>query len=134
MPFDWKLSVSAVLCCWIGCADFHRGPAPPDAGPVDTGPPADPIFESDVYPILQLNCQFCHRAGRFAENTPLLLTGDARKDRAMVVDLVTPGDPAESLLLRRATGEYHGGGNVLDPAGPEYSTIASWISDLPAEP
>jgi hypothetical protein len=129
MRFDWKLAVLAFAGCCLGCADFHRGPAPPDAGLI-----ADPLFESEVYPIMELNCQFCHRAGRFADNTLLVMTGDARMDRAMVVELVTPGDPAASLLLRRATGEYHGGGEVLQAGDSDYNTIATWILSLPAAP
>jgi hypothetical protein len=127
----WVLAVGA--CC-LGCADFHRGPAPSDAASGDAALDANAIFEMNVYPLMQADCWFCHRAGRFAEDTRLVLTGNARADRAMVEALVAPGDPAASLLLHRATGEYHGGGQILEPGSADYNTIADWIMSLPAGP
>jgi hypothetical protein len=132
MRSSWKLSVLAICCCGLGCADFHRGPAPRDAAP-DTALVADPTFEMDVYRVLQSRCEDCHQAGGMAEYTRLVLTGNARIDRAMVVALVVPGDPSASLLLRRATGESHTGGSVLSLDSPEYTTIADWISGLPLQ-
>ncbi len=133
MRFDWKLLVLAVFAAGSGCADFHRGPAPPDAAPIDAEA-TDPVFEKNVYPILQVNCQYCHRAAHEAGRSKLVLTGDAQADRAMVVALVVPGDPATSLLLLRATGEEHYAGEVIMPATPDYKTIADWITSLPPAP
>jgi hypothetical protein len=53
-------------------------------------------------------------------------------DRAMVVALVTPGDPGASLLLQRATGEAHAGGQVITQDDTDYDTIANWILGLSA--
>ncbi len=136
MRFDGKLPRLVVLglgLAALGCADFHRGPAPADGGQDatdDTTPVADFAFETAVYPILQRRCQDCHSVGRIGEYTGLVLTGNARMDRAMVLALVVPGDPDASLLLRRATGERHTGQDVLTRDTPEYDTIASWISGL----
>ena len=135
MGSSWKLSVLAICCCALGCADFHRGPAPRDAAP-DTGGALveDLTFETEVYRILQLRCGDCHQAGGQGEFTRLVLTGNARLDRAKVAALVVPGDPSASLLLIRASGqEPHTGGSVLSVDSPDYATIANWISLLPLE-
>ena len=136
MRFDGKPFVLALCLCSVGCADFHRGPAPRDAGADvagDAGLVADWTFEVDVYPILESYCEGCHQEGGMAGSTRFLLTGNARLDRAMVVALVTPGDPEASLLLQRATGESHTGGQVIAQDGTDYGTIANWILSLPAQ-
>lgn len=135
MRFDGKLARLLVLgLSAAGCADFQRGPAPTDGGGQDAVDDATPVadftFETAVYPILQRRCQDCHSVGRIGEYTQLVLTGNARADRAMVVALVVPGAPTAGLLLRRATGEKHTGQDVLTQDTPEYDTIASWISGL----
>jgi hypothetical protein len=134
MLFDGKLPLLLLLGAITGCADFHRGPAPADSGADDaTGDTtlvADFAFETAVYPILQRRCQDCHSVGRIGEFTGMVLTGNARMDRSMVVALVVPGDPTAGLLLRKATGERHTGQDVLTVDTPEYDTIASWIEGL----
>lgn len=145
MRFSGNLTRLVVLAFGVvagGCADFHRGPAPIDSGAEDaTGTDAtsttdditlvaDFAFETAVYPILQRRCQDCHSVGRIGEFTGLVLTGNARMDRAMVLALVVPGDPDASLLLRKATGERHTGQDVLTRDTLEYDTIASWLDGL----
>ncbi|HEX7598209.1 MAG TPA: hypothetical protein VF518_08345 [Polyangia bacterium] len=90
----------------------------------------DPVFEQDVYPVLLDKCQLCHSTGNQAQASRLVLTGDAKPDRAMVVNLVSPGNPGNSLLLRRALGETHEGGQRITVDSPEYTTIAGWIEGL----
>jgi len=139
MRFDGKpsplLRLSLLLAlAGPGCVDFHRGPAPRDGGQdggSDNALVADFDFETTVYPLLQMRCQGCHSVGREAEYSQLVLTGNARMDRVKVIALVVPGDPASSLLLRRATGEEHTGRDVLARDTPDYDTIASWIMGLP---
>lgn len=117
-----------------GCADFHRGPAPPDGGRdalADRALVPDFAFETTVYPLLQLHCQECHSPGRQGEYTKFVISGNARMDRSMVLDLVVPGDPAASVFLRRATGEAHTGRDVLTVDTPDYDVIADWIRGLP---
>ena len=78
------------------CADFHRGPVG-DAAPID-----DPVFEQDVYPILLDKCQLCHSTGNQAQASRLLLTGNAKPDRAMVVSLMARMEEAAWVgLVRR---------------------------------
>ncbi len=125
-----------VVClCSLGCADFHRGQASRDAAADagaggDTALVADSTFEIQVYPILESRCQGCHQEGGMVGSTRFVLTGNARMDRAMVVALVAPGDPGASLLLQRATGEAHPGGQVIAQDGTDYDTIANWILSL----
>jgi hypothetical protein len=40
--------------------------------------------------------------------------------------------PEGSLLLLRATGCDHLGGQILSVEDPEYATIQSWIASLPS--
>jgi hypothetical protein len=130
MRFDWKRLLLALCLCGPGCADFKRGPASRDAGTDwagDTTLVADLTFEAEVYPILEMRCAGCHQPGQMAAYTKMVLTGNARLDRAMVLALVVPGDPAGSLLIQRATGETHTGGKLLTPDTDEYNTVAQWI-------
>jgi hypothetical protein len=120
--------LSAALLGWA-CADFRRGPPADGATLVD-----DPVFENDVYPILEVRCEDCHSQGREAAASRFFLTKDAKADRAMVVSLVTPGDPNTSLLLQRGLGYQHIGGQRLTPGDPEEQTIRTWIASLPSAP
>jgi hypothetical protein len=93
------------------------------------------MFETSVYPILLMRCEDCHAPGREAGRSKLLLTGNARFDRAMVVALVTPGNPADSqLLIQAAGGDLHPGGVHLSTDSAEYQTISDWISLLSLAP
>jgi hypothetical protein len=136
-----RFSIGVVFCLglaiavWLAgaCADFQRGPAADAA--VEAPLVDDPVFENDVYPILQTRCEDCHSAGKAASFTRYILTGNAKMDRAMVVNLVTPGNPDTSLLLQRATNTIpHTGGERLFPGDPEYTTVRDWIANLPASP
>jgi len=121
-----------VLCVTLlggACADFRRGPA---ADACVKAPEDDPVFETDVYPILQVRCQDCHSKGREAQSSRFLMSGNAKEDRSLVVMLVSPADPNNSLLLLRGTGIDHTGGQRLFPDDPEYATIRDWIASLPS--
>jgi len=136
MRFDWKPWTLVACLFTVGCVDFHRGPAPRDAAAEATAQGdvtlvEDLTFETDVYRILQVRCEDCHQSGGMGGYTRFVLTGNARIDRAMVVALVVPGDPAGSLLIERATGNAHTGGQVLVPDSDSYNIITSWIMGLP---
>ena len=124
----WLAAGLVLMIGWsIACADFHRGtPADASGGVVD-----DPVFENGVYAVMQASCIFCHFAGEQASSTRLVMTANAKADRAMVVRLVTPGNPDSSLLLQKATGNSHGGGTRLIPDTTDYNTIRDWIANLP---
>jgi hypothetical protein len=122
--------VVAAMLASVGCADFHRGPAPRDGG-TDGSEVADLAFEKLVYPILESDCGYCHLAGGAASSSNFVLMGNADLDRAMVVALVTPGNPGDSMLLMRAIGDGHAGGQRFTTDSLEYQTIANWILGLP---
>ncbi len=135
MRFEKALLIGLALL-GAGCADFQRGPAPPDAGAkLDgrSGLVADYSFEAEVYPVLLRRCEDCHKVGGIGQYTKYVLTGNARSDRPAVLSLVVPGDPAASIFLRRATGESHTGKVALAPDGAEYETVANWVSMLSAQ-
>jgi hypothetical protein len=132
------LVVAGLAWACAGCADFHRGPAPVDGGggkDVAAALVNDPAFEISVYPILLVQCGDCHAAGREAGGSRFVLTGNARLDRAMVVALVIPGDPANSeLLIQGAGGHLHPGLVRLPEGTAEYATVSDWIWSLPPAP
>jgi hypothetical protein len=154
MRFKAGLLTAIALLTMAGCADFNRGPAPVDAGEIapvdaegidggslypDSGSPdistplvADLMFETTVYPVLLMRCEDCHKAGKEGAYTKFVLTGNGRQDRAMVMALVSPSNPEESLLLQRARGEWHTGGERLSANSTEYETILNWIWTLDA--
>jgi hypothetical protein len=130
MRFDWRRLLVALCLCGPACADFKRGPAPRDAGSDSGGGSTlvtDLSFETEVYPILDGRCGGCHQAGQMGGYTRMVLTGNARIDRAMVLALVVPGDPSASLLIQRATGEAHSGGQILTQGTDAYNTVTQWI-------
>jgi hypothetical protein len=129
------LVVAGLAWASLRCADFHRGPRPIDGGAgkdVTSASVNDLMFEAEVYPILLLQCADCHAVGKEAETSRLVLTGNARLDRPMVVSLVTPGDPDSSELLINGAGGNAHEGDIRLPAGtPEYVKVADWIWMLP---
>ncbi len=90
--------------------------------------PEFPTYAGDVYPILSSECASCHSAGGSASSTALVLSNDSDADYDMIFSLVTPGDPAGSLLLQKASGATsHVGGGTLPETSVEYQTIAVWV-------
>lgn len=133
--------VTGLLAVLASCADFHRGSAPVavdgGANPDSAANPAVPdlMFETQVYPVLLMRCGGCHAEWQEAGLSRLLLTGNARQDRAMILSMVTPGEPAQSELLLTGTGgNSHMGGIRLLPDSAEYATVADWIAMLPPGP
>jgi hypothetical protein len=127
------LAATVVILASTGCADFHRGSAPRDGGDLGDGSQVgDPAFEKLVYPILELDCSYCHSANGAAAYTSFVLTGNARLDLAVVFALVSPGYPSSSRLLLQATSDSHGGGKRFATDSSEYLTISDWILGLGA--
>lgn len=102
-------------------------------------PVARVTFEADVQPLLtRFGCNSgpCHGKSRGQNGFALSLLGfDSDFDHAALVRegrgrRIQAESPANSLLLRKASGQMpHGGGKKLDPNGPYYRLIASWIAD-----
>jgi hypothetical protein len=126
----WLLIALSVQALAAGCGDFHRGPATDGGEPVPVV--EDAVFETTVYPLLQAHCQSCHSTLGEASITKFILTGDARPDRVVVLDQVSLGYPRASMILRKASGEAHTGGQIFLLDGPEYQTIVDWAEWLSA--
>lgn len=97
----------------------------PDTTPPPPPPPTTTIsFAADVEPLLQASCVGCHQSGFGG----FLLTGDAGSDHAAVSQQVIPGDPDNSRLLDKASGQGH---PVAPwPAGSAArDTVSTWISE-----
>jgi hypothetical protein len=99
---------------------------------------AHPTFEADIQPVLtRLGCNAgaCHGKSRGQNGFALsLLAFDPDFDYEALVEegrgrrIFLPA-PERSLLLQKATAQVpHGGGKRLDPNGPHYQLLLSWIT------
>ncbi len=94
-------------------------------------------FASEVVPILTrfgCNAGGCHGKSTGQNGFRLSLLGfDPKSDHEALVReargrRIMPGDPAQSLILKKPTASIpHGGGKRFAVGSPEYSTIARWI-------
>jgi hypothetical protein len=102
-------------------------------------------FERDVQPILTrtgCNAGACHGKARGQNGFALSLLGfDPTFDHNAIVKeargrRLFPADPANSLLLLKASGAVpHGGGNKLPAGSPQYELVKKWIeSGTPRTP
>lgn len=98
----------------------------PDKDPF-TGPgngANDPVF-SNVSSALQAACATCHNVG---SGRTFLVTMDSAT--LVASGFLNPANPATSLLLTRARGVSHGGGNVLAFTSRDSALTAEWIAGL----
>ena len=98
-----------------------RAAAPHGPGALD-----DKIFRAQVRPMLaRLGCSSgaCHGSGLL----PLRLGFDPATDFGEVSRAVVPGASARSLLLAKAFGRDHFGGQNLDEKSCESRLLAAWI-------
>lgn len=103
------------------------------------GPAPRVTFEADIQPLLtRFGCNSgpCHGKSRGQNGFALSLLGfDSDFDHAALVRegrgrRIQSESPANSLMLRKATGQMpHGGGKKLDPNGPHFRLLADWIAD-----
>lgn len=99
--------------------------------------PVQVAFETDVVPLLtKLGCNSggCHGKSTGQNGFKLSLLGfvPERDHVALVKEArgrrVFPGDPGNSLLLRKATSRVpHGGGRRLTEQSDDYRLLAAWI-------
>ncbi len=100
------------------------------------------FFVAKVQPTYKLQCVGCHggtsNAGRkFPLQVPNLGTyddGQTLRDYLESARRVRSGKPDESLLLRKALGQGHGGGKQFAPESPDHRAFLEWINGatLPA--
>jgi hypothetical protein len=105
----------------------QAAPTPEAPAPVAT-PPVDAA--ADFHALLTSACATCHNARGPAAATKLVLTGEPSADEASARAFVDPAAPARSVLLRKATGELHGGGVVLPPNDPRLATLVAWVESV----
>jgi hypothetical protein len=111
-------------------------PAAPTPAPDAPAPVATPAGDAsaEFHALLTSACAPCHSARGAAAATKLVLTGEPSADVASARALVDPAAPALSLLVRKATGELHGGGVVLPPNDPRLATLTAWIESVSTKP
>jgi mono/diheme cytochrome c family protein len=112
-------------------APRQTAPAPEAAAPIAT-PSGD--ASADLHALLTSACATCHNARGAAAATKLVLTGDPSADVTSARALIDPAAPASSLLVRKATGELHGGGVVLPPNDPRLAMLVAWIGSVAPKP
>jgi hypothetical protein len=102
-------------------------------------------FERDIQPVLTrtgCNAGACHGKARGQNGFALSLLGfDPDFDHGAITKeargrRLFPADPANSLLLLKASGSVaHGGGNRLPVGSPQYELVKKWIeSGTPRTP
>ncbi|MCO5166409.1 MAG: hypothetical protein M9894_08595 [Planctomycetes bacterium] len=92
-------------------------------------PVGDLFYRPDVRAILQARCTSCH----VAPNNPQAVTAlemNFSDDQATFNRLqtrVNTGNPAQSLLITKATGTSHGGGTAVAMGSNEYNSLVEWV-------
>lgn len=112
--------------CQSGADSSNSGAA---TGGGSSAPTTDVKTFAEVQPILNQNCSGCHGAtpkeGYDVRSHDSVMKGGRKGP------LVTPGDPAQSLLIQVLKGE--GGHRRMPPAGPlgdgDIQKIESWIKN-----
>lgn len=111
-----------------------------DSSPVDVKPESYSLFVGKVQPILMNLCAKCHAgesAGSFrlvhADSTNILGTQSNLK---MVSTFVNKDQPAESLLLLRATSVHGQSGRppLKDRQAPAFKHLEDWVSQATGRP
>lgn len=155
IPRLFTLTLALLLACDAGDEHEHdpttsTTDTSAGASSEDTGAPAAGVFELEVRPVFDAHCVGCHGAvgaqlglvlgpsGQIASSEVLggLISVPAT---AAPMNLVEPGDPGNSWLLRKLTGDFAGVactggcGGPMPPAGaaptPEQiAAIEAWIA------
>lgn len=92
-------------------------------------PVGDLFYRPDARAILQARCTSCH----VSPNNPQAVAAlemNFNDDQATFNRLqtrVNTANPAQSLLLTKATGTSHGGGTALAMGSSEYNTMVEWV-------
>jgi len=106
--------------------------------------PASLTYTADILPMVgtggSLGCDLCHNdtdamapgVQGTQPGIPVVWNGSDGSDPwRTLLSRIDLNDPAESLVLRKATGHHHFGGTLIDRATPAgdaaYNTILSWI-------
>lgn len=123
-----QTSSAATVVVGDGCDDLSSIPE----APVD--------FATQVAPIFQLQCAFCHNSlGQLPDlsgDITASVVGVAASDPSW--NYVAPGSPADSLLFQKINCEFPPFGDRMPIAGiltpAEQALIRDWITQLPVTP
>ena len=95
-----------------------------------SGPTAKEFWISDVDPIAQSECKFCHQSGGTAADSGarLLFTGSAEDNHAAMQSFVTSAGGSADLVLSKITGGAgHGGGRVISAGSDQYQALEQYF-------
>lgn len=146
------LMLTALLAC--GGGDEHEHEHSDETGDTSggeqTGAPAEGVFELEVRPVFDAHCVACH--GPVGAQLGLVLGPIGEIDSSEVLgglvavpataapmNLVEPGEPENSWLVRKLTGDFTdvacagGCGGPMPPAGAgptaeQIAAIEAWIA------
>lgn len=111
----------------VACQDYNSNSADRNRyGPLVL-PETDPNFRRS-YLILQSKCMNCHQHAAWADYKT--------NDRWESEGYVLPGNPDDSLVLRRIINSGHAGESNMPPGGPamdtdDYDHLVDWVTNIP---
>ena len=95
-----------------------------------SGPSAKEYWISDVDPIVQSECLFCHKRGGQAPNSGArLVFSDSPEDNhlAMQSFVTSAGGSADLVLSKMTGGAGHGGGAVISSGSTQYQAFEQYF-------
>ena len=95
-----------------------------------SGPSAKEYWISDVDPIVQSECLFCHKRGGQAPNSGArLIFSDSPEDNhlAMQSFVTSAGGSADLVLSKMTGGAGHGGGAVISSGSTQYQVFEQYF-------
>jgi hypothetical protein len=126
------LIFATTLCLWVGTLWAVTQAQPPNAAGRQTAgsTPATVDYQQQVHAILAAKCLSCHSAERRSGGLSLAAYIDVL-DGGRSGAAIRPGDAAESLLVRRITGDIAPQMPMGRPAlsAGEVETIRAWIDE-----
>jgi hypothetical protein len=115
-----------LLFILIGCQDYNSNSGDRDLyGPIVLNE-SDPNFRP-AYLVMQSRCMNCHRHVQWANFKSNQDWIDA--------NLVIPGQPEDSLLIKRIINSNQVGNNMPPGGSPlpdgEYDSLTEWVTNIP---
>ncbi|MBU6153655.1 MAG: hypothetical protein KGP28_05070 [Bdellovibrionales bacterium] len=119
--------IPVIIFAFGSCANYNSNTFDATAYLDTFGDPNDPNFAAS-FKIIEEKCSWCHyHKGQY----PSLITSQRWVESGQVV----PGSPQTSPLFLKLKNPSGGGGNMPQDLPPlsstEYSTIQSWIQNIP---
>jgi mono/diheme cytochrome c family protein len=102
-------------------------PSPGDGSTAPTTSTPSITFSNRIRKQLTADCESCHASAAMAGTTRYVITGELDADYRVAKQLVSTTQPKSSLLLRKASGDGHGGGSSYPVGSAKYKTLLQWI-------